>query len=65
MQMLKAIRWLLFVPAAFVASVVGSIFGTFAGSQLSEFIGFALSGVIAAIAYTNQVIVYPTLGRRV
>ena len=49
--MLKAIRWLLFIPAAFVASVLASVLKNLAGSQISEFIGFALSGVMAAIGF--------------
>jgi hypothetical protein len=48
-----AIRWLLFIPAAFVASVLASVLGNLAGSQMSEFIGFALSGAMAAIAFVT------------
>lgn len=49
--MLNVLRWIAFIPAAFVASVIGSFFGTLTGGQVSEFIGFTTSGAFAALAF--------------
>ena len=49
--MLNTTRWLLFVPAGFIAAVVASVLGTVAGNQFSEFIGFSTSGALGAAAF--------------
>jgi hypothetical protein len=48
---LTALRWIAFIPAAFVASVIASFLGTLAGGRFSEFIGFTTSGAFAAFAF--------------
>jgi hypothetical protein len=45
------LRWLLFLPAAFVASVIGGFLGTLGGARFSEFIGFTTSGAFSAFAF--------------
>ena len=41
----------MFLPAAFLASVIAGFVGTFAGQRFSEFIGFTTSGAFSAFGF--------------
>ena len=49
--MLDVIRWLLFLPAAFVGSVVASALFTTCGRMFSEFIALSTGGAMGAVAF--------------
>ncbi len=49
--MISVIRWLLFLPAAFGASILASALFTIGGRMFSEFIAFSLGGAMGAVAF--------------
>src|SRR2546430_17706913 len=49
--MLDVIRWLLFLPAAFVGSVLVSALFTIGGRMFGEFLGLSMGGAMGAVAF--------------
>lgn len=49
--MIDVIRWLFFLPAAFVAAVVASALFTIGGRIFSEFIALSTGGAMGAVAF--------------
>ncbi len=51
--MLTFIRWLLFLPAGFAASVVCRFLFGSVGASFSEFLGFVTAGIVGAAAFVS------------
>jgi hypothetical protein len=49
--MLAVLRWIVFLPAAFVASCIAGILMKWGGQFYSEFMGFVLSGAFSGGAF--------------
>jgi hypothetical protein len=48
---LNGLRWIAFIPGAFLAAVIAGYLGTLVGSWTSEFIGFVTSGGFSAFGF--------------
>lgn len=49
--MIALFRWLLFLPAGFIAAVVAGAVGSFGAGRYSEFVGFTTSGGFSAAGF--------------
>ena len=49
--MLTVLRWIVFLPAAFIASVIAGLFMRMAGGFYSEFMAFVFCGAFSGAAF--------------